>query len=217
MSEKNIYQKMIEIRSSIEMKKDGKGYGYNYYQLEDILNQYKPMAKELQVIDVFNMEYNDTSNKYHCNLKFINAEKPEDYYYVCIDLPLAVVKGASEAQQVGSTRTYAYRYMLMTALGVAENDDPDSQQPEKSEIKSEKPVKKMSKKDREKAEKMMQDEIEKNKLRKEVTRFAKTATDAQKYSMKQIADGVDRDHLSLEQWEKMRNIFTLSADMEEEK
>ena len=82
---------------------------------------------------------------------------------------------------------------------------------------TEKPVKKMSKKDREKAEKMMQDEIEKNKLRKEVTKFAKTATDAQKYSMKQIADGVDRDHLSLEQWEKMRNIFTLSADMEEEK
>ena len=96
----------------------------------------------------------------------INAEKPDDFYVVQIDLPLAIVKGASDAQCVGSTRTYAYRYMLMTALGVAEDDDPDKAQ--SGQPKNDKAKKPMDPEKKKRAEQMQSDDAEKRRLAKEI-------------------------------------------------
>jgi len=214
MSDLNIFQKMIQIKSKIETKKDGQGYGYKYHQLEDILNEYKPSALKFNVLDAFDLRYNDDTKHYECTITFINADKPDDRYQVSMDLPLAKVKGASDAQCVGSTRTYAYRYMLMTALGVAENDDPDAQKPE---VAQEKPKKKpQSKKDKERAEKVMANSKESAQLRKEIAELNKTATPEQIQKMKEIANGVDRDHLKVEQWREIRALFTLAEEIRED-
>ena len=187
----NIYEKLIEIRSSITMKKDGQGYGYKYYQLEDILNQYKPLAKEYKVMEVFNLFYNVESDKYNASIKFINAEKPDDFYAVQIDLPLAVVKGASQAQCVGSTRTYAYRYMLMTALGVAENDDPDNQH--------NRPV---AHEEQEQAELQR-----KTSLIEEITKLHNNATDDKKEALKAFCNGKKLRDMTLIQVEQALMII----------
>ena len=190
----NIYEKLIEIRSSITMKKDGQGYGYKYYQLEDILNQYKPLAQQYKVMEIFNLFYNTESDKYNASIKFVNAEKPEDFYAVQIDLPLAVVKGASQAQCVGSTRTYAYRYMLMTALGVAENDDPDNQH--------NRPVPH----EEEKTKEMLKEQT-KTKIIDEIKVLHQNATEEQKEIFKTHCNGAKLRDMSLAQVDKAKEIL----------
>jgi len=92
--------------------------------------------------------------------------------------------------------------------------DPDSKT---TEVVPEKPKKKpQSKKDREKAEKDMADSKESAQLRKEIAELNKTATPEQIQKMKEIANGVDRDHLKVEQWREIRALFTLAEEIRED-
>jgi len=106
------------------------------------------------------------------------------------------------------------RFELKTFHISSKDDiDPDSKT---EEVTPEPPKKKkpQSKKDKEKAEKIMADSKEIAQIRKEVTKLTKDATEDQINKMKEIANGVDRDHLSVEQWRKIRQVFTLAEEMD---
>lgn len=135
----NIYQKIVEIRKSIDVfKKDTKGYGYDYVSGAQVLKKVKDKMDELGVIlepHVLNQQHEtfDYTAKGEEKTDFIvwgemeyhwvNAEKPDDRI---------VVKWQMFGQQndiskaFGSGLTYSERYFLLKYFGVpTDEDDPD--------------------------------------------------------------------------------------------
>ena len=156
MSEKkesalNLYQKLAFIRKSVEvMKKNAKGYGYNYTSEDEILAKITTGLDKYGVslipginhgtISVVPYEYKkikfDKTGKMYeepvseilitadTTWTWVNNEDPNEKIVV----PWAMVGQQTDASQCfGSGLTYSSRYFLLKYFGVATvNDDPDN-------------------------------------------------------------------------------------------
>ena len=132
MSEKNIYQKLVEVRKSIDgFTKDAKGYGYDYVSGSQILTKIKSKIDELGIILESHMiapVVGQSSRGYLVSspmkMIWVNADKPEDR--TAVDWFMAGEQ-KDPAQALGTGLTYTERYFLLKYFGVpTDEDDPDN-------------------------------------------------------------------------------------------
>jgi ERF superfamily len=146
MTNLNIYQKLVEIRKSIDVFiKDTEGYGYKYVSGSQVLHKIKAKMDELGVLlipHVLNQRYETfdytvwdkktqeekqkTDFIVSGDMKYIwvNAENPEDR----IEIPWQYMGQQDDISKAfGSGLTYTERYFLLKFFGVpTDEDDPDA-------------------------------------------------------------------------------------------
>ena len=146
MTNLNIYQKLVEIRKSIDVFiKDTEGYGYKYVSGSQVLHKIKAKMDELGVLlipHVLNQRYETfdytvwdkktqeekqkTDFIVSGDMKYIwvNAENPEDR----IEIPWQYTGQQDDISKAfGSGLTYTERYFLLKFFGVpTDEDDPDA-------------------------------------------------------------------------------------------
>lgn len=147
VSELNIYQKLIEIRKSIDVfTKDSKSYSYSYVSGSQVLKRIKDKMDSLGVIlETHVTSHNHSTFDYESkgkqktdfivwgNMKmvWINADKPTDRAEVDWQL-FGQQDDISKA--FGSGLTYSERYFLLKYFGIpTDEDDPDAKQNQRTE------------------------------------------------------------------------------------
>ncbi len=129
--DKNIYQKLVEVRKSIPgFSKDATGYGYKYVSGTQVLSGIKTKMDELGVILETHLKeviVEKSPKGYMVNapmtMIWVNAEKPEDR--VVVDWFMAGEQ-KDPSQALGSGLTYSERYFLLKFFSVpTDEDDPD--------------------------------------------------------------------------------------------
>jgi hypothetical protein len=146
----NIYQKLVEVRKSVEsFKKDATGYNFKYVPGVQVLTEIKGkmdsegIILEPHLIETVVTHLDKTwfvSSK--MKMVWVNSEKPEDR--IGIDW-FCTGEQKDPSQALGSALTYAERYFLLKFFGIpTDEDDPDSKNqtlndrksPAKSSVKS---------------------------------------------------------------------------------
>jgi len=140
--ELNIYQKLVEVRKSIDgFKKDATGYGYKYVSGTQVLTSIKTKMDELGIILEPHLihpvvEKSDRGYLADAEMKmvWVNADKPEDR--IEIDWYMTGEQ-KDPSQAFGSGLTYSERYFLLKFFNVpTDEDDPDNPR----EFKNTKPI-----------------------------------------------------------------------------
>jgi len=130
--ELNIYQKLVEVRKSIDgFKKDATGYGYKYVSGTQVLTSIKTKMDELGIILEPHLihpvvEKSDRGYLADAEMKmvWVNADKPEDK--IEIDWYMTGEQ-KDPSQAFGSGLTYSERYFLLKFFSVpTDEDDPDN-------------------------------------------------------------------------------------------
>jgi len=131
VKEKNVYQKIQEVRSQLvklNLKKTGKNTysNFDYYELGDFLPSLNKLMGEIGLMTRF------TITKEKAVLQVFNAAKPEEV--IVFFIPTAEVEigktksgtgGAQPIQNLGGQITYMRRYLLMIAFEIVESDAID--------------------------------------------------------------------------------------------
>lgn len=127
---KNIYEKIIAISEELRIPKEGKNdfKGFSYFKADDIARAIVPLLKKHSLILFFDMPFNKDKGMYEGKLTILETGEGETgKAEMQFDIPLTSVQGASEAQNAGATMTYCKRYMIMSALSIADDsEDPDA-------------------------------------------------------------------------------------------
>lgn len=128
MKDKNLYQKLAEIRVKISVKKKGhNNFGkYDYYQIEDIYASAKELFKEYNIFTMFSLNYDEVTTHYRAVLTVVDADNPESHFMMSIDSPLNDLKSGTASQKIGSNNTYQSKYLYMDLLMLDDgSEDPD--------------------------------------------------------------------------------------------
>lgn len=142
----NIYQKLVEIRKSIDtFTKDTEGFGYKYVSGSQVLHKIKAKMDELGVLLIpkvndqshttFDYTVFDKKEKQEkaktdfivygsMTYTWVNAEEPDDR----IEIPFQYTGQQDDISKAfGSALTYSERYFLLKFFGVpTDEDDPDA-------------------------------------------------------------------------------------------
>lgn len=140
----NIYQKVVEVRKSIEgFSKDKKSYGYEYVSGNQILRAIKGKMDELGLMLIPSMDYDTLQWQKHeyvtskgkealdfivqakMTYTWINAENPEEK----IDVPWVCIGQQQDdiSKAMGTAMTYNERYFLLKFFGLpTDEDDADN-------------------------------------------------------------------------------------------
>jgi len=136
----NIYQKIVEIRKSIDgFQKDGKGHNYKYVTSSQVLCKIKSKMDELGVV----LEQHLLNQQHHTHTYKTKYSEITDFVvtgemkmvWVNADDPIdkAEVSWQMAGQQddiskaIGSGLTYAERYFILKYFGIpTDEDDPDA-------------------------------------------------------------------------------------------
>lgn len=104
--------------------KDKKGYGYNYADLPSILDMVRPLLTKHN-LSVIQLPI-ETGNLEALGLETMLMHNSGQYLASEFRIPVAAGKGMTPSQAFGSAISYARRYALCAALGIASsNDDND--------------------------------------------------------------------------------------------
>jgi hypothetical protein len=131
----NIYQKLVEVRKSVEsFKKDATGYNFKYVPGVQILTEIKNKMDSEGIILEHHLAdtvvtHLDKSWFVSSKMKmvWVNSEKPEDK--IEIDW-FCTGEQKDPSQALGSALTYSERYFLLKFFGIpTDEDDPDSKKP----------------------------------------------------------------------------------------
>lgn len=117
--ELNLYQKLQKSRVEIQnkkIKKTGKGYNFEYFELNDIL----PPINEVCYKNGLTTEFH-YSNEI-AKLLVIDSDKPEKYIEFSTPVEVATLQKTSAMQNIGATQSYCRRYLYMMAFEIAETD-----------------------------------------------------------------------------------------------
>jgi hypothetical protein len=136
----NIYQKLVEVRKTIDsFSKDSDSYGYSYVSGTQVLRKIKDKMDELQVLlipQVVNQshstfDYKDKKGNdktdfiVTAEMKYVwvNAENPSE----TIEIPWQTLGQQDDISKAfGSGLTYSERYFLLKFFGVpTDSDDPN--------------------------------------------------------------------------------------------
>jgi len=151
-----IYKKVVELRKDFhkaKLEKNGKGYGYVYFDLGDFLPIAMKLCSEHGVFTQVSFMED------HAKMDVVDIANPESKYEILTPMSTANLKGCHPVQNLGAVQTYIRRYLWMAFLevvehdGSIENDALEDDEPENKipETKAEKkitapPVKKEDKK-----------------------------------------------------------------------
>jgi hypothetical protein len=131
MTDKNLRQKLAEIRKELEgFKKDASGYGYKYPSSEQVLGSIKDKMDELGVMlepHLLNPTTESAGKGFlvTAEMKYIwiNVDDDKDR----IEIPWYMVGEQKDASQAfGSALTYSQRYFVMDYFNIPQREiDPD--------------------------------------------------------------------------------------------
>jgi hypothetical protein len=136
----NIYQKIVEIRKSIDVfEKDAKGHNYKYVSGAQVLGKIKSKMDELGVVlephllnqshhlHTYKTKYSEITDFVvtgDMKMIWINADEPTDKIEIAWQMA-----GQQDdiSKALGSGLTYSERYFLLKYFGVpTDEDDPDA-------------------------------------------------------------------------------------------
>lgn len=115
----NIYQKLQKSRVDIQnkkIKKTGKGYNFEYFELSDIL----PSINEVCYTNGLNTIF-QFSNEI-AKLVIKDVDDPDKQIEFSTPVEIATLQKTSAMQNIGATQSYCRRYLYMMAFEIAEND-----------------------------------------------------------------------------------------------
>lgn len=129
MSNKNIYQKILEVMKNIEYlsKDDAVAFGSTKYKAMSEEKVTTTVRKELikQGLVVFPVEQTVTKEgnitTTNTTYKLVNTENPDEFVF------LASSGQGSDTQDkgVGKAMTYSFKYMLLRTFAIPTGEDPD--------------------------------------------------------------------------------------------
>ena len=132
----NTSESVIEITKALgafqkecpKIKKDSKGYGYNYASFDSIMDSVKPLLLRHGIVIIQSVSTVDQMTAITTRLQHANGEYIQDTF--C--LPATQMKNVNNVQAVGASITYGKRYGLSAMLAIATEDDTDGvhQQPQ---------------------------------------------------------------------------------------
>lgn len=112
--------------------KDQSGYGYNYSDLNDVINTAKPfLAKNGLCVTQLLGNTDDV-----VRITTILAHTSGQYFKSEASLPVIEMKGCNKAQGAGASASYLRRYAYQAILGMASEDNDASSNGPKKEVKA---------------------------------------------------------------------------------
>lgn len=146
MGNKNIYQKIVEVRKNIDgFKKDQKSFGYQYVSGNQILRNIKYLMDDLGLLLIPSLDYSTLEwEKHHyitskgkeamdfivqarMTYTWVNADNPEEK----IEVPWVCIGQQTDdiSKAMGTAMTYNERYFLLKFFGLpTDQDDADAKQ-----------------------------------------------------------------------------------------
>ena len=124
MEKKNIYQKLMEVRTNfhkLELKKSGhnKFANFKYFELGDFL---VPATKLLNEIGLCpKITFTDELAK----MTLVNTDNPSETIEFTSPMRDLELKGANSMQSLGGCETYQTRYLYIQLLNIVESDSFD--------------------------------------------------------------------------------------------
>lgn len=120
MEQTNVYQKLNACRlafKNAKVKKTGKNTyaGYDYFELDDILNAIIPICNENKCVTIVNF-----SNE-AATLNFIDCESGNSIVFTS-PMSSASLKGCHDVQNLGAVESYIKRYLYQNCFEIAEPD-----------------------------------------------------------------------------------------------
>ena len=144
MENKNIYQKIVEVRKNIDgFKKDQKSFGYQYVSGNQILRNIKCLMDDLGLLLIPSLDYSTLEwEKHHyitskgkeamdfivqarMTYTWVNADNPEEK----IEVPWVCIGQQADdiSKAMGTAMTYNERYFLLKFFGLpTDQDDADA-------------------------------------------------------------------------------------------
>jgi len=126
MEKLNLYQKLVEIRKSVEyLKKEATGHRYSYTKESQIISALRPKMDELGIVLEFDMiepTWHESGSSLLVNVgfrfTFVNAENPEEK----ISKNIYLQDVAGDPKKTGGLMTYANRYFLSKFFQIATDE-----------------------------------------------------------------------------------------------
>jgi hypothetical protein len=104
------------------LKKDAKGYGYNYTTLDSIIETVKPLLLKHGIIFIQSIGMCDHGHTMTTRLQHVSGEWIED---TMVMPKMGESKSMNIVQAMGASITYVKRYSLSAILGISTEDDTD--------------------------------------------------------------------------------------------
>ena len=120
MADKNIYQKIQQIRVDLQeagLTKSGNNQGKKYFELSDFIAKANELVNQQGLMTQFSMDKKNA---------WMHITDGENKATFVIDRVSAVLPKASDVQSHGATITYLRRYLMQIAFEIAENDLMDA-------------------------------------------------------------------------------------------
>ena len=124
MEKKNIYQKLMEVRTNfhkLELKKSGhnKFANFKYFELGDFLVPATKLLNEIGLCPI--ITFTDELAK----MTLVNTDNPSETIEFTSPMRDLELKGANSMQSLGGCETYQSRYLYIQLLNIVENDSFD--------------------------------------------------------------------------------------------
>ena len=141
MEKKNIYQKLMNVRTNfhkLELKKSGhnKFANFKYFELGDFLVPATKLLNEEGLCPIV------TFNNELAKMTVINTDNPSETIEFTSPMRDLELKGANSMQSLGGVETYQTRYLYIQLLNIVESDSFDAVSGKDDHI-SEKQVKRL--------------------------------------------------------------------------
>ena len=125
MEKKNIYQKLMEVRTNfhkLELKKSGhnKFANFKYFELGDFLVPATKLLNEEGLCPIV------TFNNEVAKMVFVNTDNPSETIEFTSPMRDLELKGANSMQSLGGVETYQTRYLYIQLLNIVESDSFDA-------------------------------------------------------------------------------------------
>ena len=124
MEKKNIYQKLMEVRTNfhkLELKKSGhnKFANFKYFELGDFLVPATKLLNEEGLCPIVTFD-NEVAK-----MVLVNTDNPSETIEFTSPMRDLELKGANSMQSLGGVETYQTRYLYIQLLNIVENDSFD--------------------------------------------------------------------------------------------
>lgn len=156
--ETTVYKKLEQAKRELhnsQLKKDKKGYGYVYMNLDTIVPLIDNICEKYNFSITTSIDF--VGEQQLAITKVVDLETGESIDFKCpVDMFIESIK-KNTAQNIGANMTYYRRYMLFMVFEVIENDEVDETKGQDLETLDKKKAQQMPKN-------MVQDNTEKEKL-----------------------------------------------------
>ena len=124
MEKKNIYQKLMDVRTNfhkLELKKSGhnKFANFKYFELGDFLVPATKLLNEIGLCPI--ITFTDELAK----MTLVNTDNPSETIEFTSPMRDLELKGANSMQSLGGCETYQSRYLYIQLLNIVESDSFD--------------------------------------------------------------------------------------------